>query len=104
MASTNDIGVASRWCLCCGEASGLGMVRQYHDALLPSPRAAAGRGRGWGVCQRAPLATSMPRHPPPPTPPRHARCAWEEGRRIYTDAVVTPPSTTMVWPVMKLEA
>jgi hypothetical protein len=22
----------------------------------------------------------------------------------YTDAVVTPPSTTMVWPVMKLEA
>jgi hypothetical protein len=23
---------------------------------------------------------------------------------IYTAAVVTPPSTTMVWPVMKLEA
>jgi len=22
----------------------------------------------------------------------------------YTDAVVTPPSTTMVWPVMKVEA
>ena len=22
----------------------------------------------------------------------------------HTDAVVTPPSTTMVWPVMKLEA
>jgi hypothetical protein len=22
----------------------------------------------------------------------------------YTDAVVTPPSTTMVWPVMKLDA
>jgi hypothetical protein len=22
----------------------------------------------------------------------------------YADAVVTPPSTTMVWPVMKLEA
>jgi hypothetical protein len=26
-------------------------------------------------------------------------------RRLnYTDAVVTPPSTTMVWPVMKVEA
>ena len=37
-------------------------------------------------------------------PPHHARCAWEEGRRIHTAAVVTPPSTTMVWPVMKLEA
>jgi hypothetical protein len=23
---------------------------------------------------------------------------------VYADAVVTPPSTTMVWPVMKLEA
>ena len=31
-----------------------------------------------------------------------------KGRRVrkgsYTDAVVTPPSTTMVWPVMKLDA
>jgi hypothetical protein len=24
--------------------------------------------------------------------------------RTHTDAVVTPPSTTMVWPVMKLDA
>ena len=23
---------------------------------------------------------------------------------VYTEAVVTPPSTTMVWPVMKLDA
>ena len=28
----------------------------------------------------------------------------ERVRKNYTDAVVTPPSTTMVWPVMKLEA
>ena len=28
----------------------------------------------------------------------------KESVNIYTDAVVTPPSTTMVWPVMKLEA
>ena len=27
-----------------------------------------------------------------------------EGEESYTDAVVTPPSTTMVWPVMKVEA
>jgi len=27
-----------------------------------------------------------------------------EREENYTDAVVTPPSTTMVWPVMKLEA
>jgi hypothetical protein len=26
------------------------------------------------------------------------------GGSNYTDAVVTPPSTTMVWPVMKVEA
>jgi hypothetical protein len=27
-----------------------------------------------------------------------------EREETYADAVVTPPSTTMVWPVMKLEA
>ena len=28
----------------------------------------------------------------------------EQLHKNYTDAVVTPPSITMVWPVMKLEA
>ena len=37
------------------------------------------------------------------------RCAlftlpFQERVKSHTDAVVTPPSTTMVWPVMKLEA
>jgi hypothetical protein len=32
-------------------------------------------------------------------PGRH----WRR-RAGYADAVVTPPSTTMVWPVMKVEA
>src|SRR5712671_4364677 len=73
---------------CCGKASGLGSEGQYDDVLLPSPRAAVGRGRGWGVCQRAQLAASVPSRPPPPTPPHHARCAWEEGRRIHTAAAV----------------
>jgi len=27
-----------------------------------------------------------------------------QGKRNYTAAVVTPPSITMVWPVMKVEA
>jgi hypothetical protein len=41
------------------------------------------------------------------TPPRRfASTLPLQGRvrKNHTDAVVTPPSTTMVWPVMKLEA
>ena len=46
------------------------------------------------------------------TPPRLASCFARceptlplKGRvKNHTEAVVTPPSTTMVWPVMKLEA
>ena len=34
----------------------------------------------------------------PPSPTRG------EGKNNYAPAVVTPPSTTMVWPVMKVEA
>jgi hypothetical protein len=33
---------------------------------------------------------------------RHNESAASEN--VYADAVVTPPSTTMVWPVMKLDA
>ena len=40
---------------------------------------------------------------PPPGASRHPPHKGE-GLRSYTDAVVTPPSTTMVWPVMKVEA
>src|SRR5580700_1769736 len=50
--------------------------------LPPSPRAAVGRGRGWGVAPHIlfpKLAPSLPRHPPPPTPPRHALRARGEG-------------------------
>jgi hypothetical protein len=39
-------------------------------------------------------------------PPERAPLPAKGGARekSYADAVVTPPSTTMVWPVMKLEA
>src|SRR3979411_3009828 len=102
---------------CCAKASGLGMVRQYPGASLrkqgthtPRPRWFAlglvaphqrkpvvmgpcfRRDDSWGMSARllhlAPLAG------------RGRRVAPGEGEESYTDAVVTPPSTTMVWPVM----
>src|SRR5882757_10867027 len=64
----------------------------------PSPALAGeGRGggsRGIGIRGDSPHPPRFARHPPP-----QAR-----ERETYTDAVVTPPSTTMVWPVMKVEA
>jgi len=52
----------------------------YHEVdLLPSSREAAGRGRGWGVVRHSRKQRFLPIDPPPPTPPRHARCAWREG-------------------------
>ena len=39
---------------------------------LPSPREAAGRGRGWG-------AVAERKDPPPLTPPRHSLREWVEG-------------------------
>ncbi len=54
-------------------------------------------GVGWrsdGVRRRHPTPLAKASDPPPPG----------EGKKDYDPAVVTPPSTTMVWPVMKLEA
>ncbi|SHK30652.1 hypothetical protein SAMN05444159_2951 [Bradyrhizobium lablabi] len=73
-------------------------------ASAPHPRCApslALAGEGWGgalaamgFAERAPtrlaLLGTLPRK--------------RERGRGYADAVVTPPSTTIVWPVMKLEA
>ena len=62
--------------------------------LLPSPREAAGRGWGWGVVPRTPLAANLRNRPPPPTPPHHARCAWEEGSAAakHVDTVIASAS------------
>jgi hypothetical protein len=58
-----------------------GRLSHMSSVVLPSSRAAVGRGRGWGVSPRVPMAElSTRKHPPPPTPPRHALRAWEEGR------------------------
>ena len=93
---------------CWGKASGLGAdVNMTTSArLLLAAQRREGRGRG----STAHVAGSECADAPQPdsrsslarlAPHRHAR-----GRRekIYTAAVVTPPSTTMVWPVMKLDA
>ena len=74
----------------------LAMTAKHNSAsrrmfcALPSPREAVGsrraklalRGRGWGShhsLPEEPLLRCLPHYPPPPTPPRHARCAWREG-------------------------
>jgi hypothetical protein len=58
-----------------------------HGALpsLHAPLRVAGRGRGWGVYQLAPLAASLLRHPhPDPSPPlRGGRGA--QGGNIQAD-------------------
>src|SRR6202142_172953 len=70
---------------------------------------------GWGDSLSPRTAPKLrDRHPTPPRIPRSLSSggAWRrpvgfmQGRvsKAYTDAVVTPPSTTMVWPVMKLDA
>jgi hypothetical protein len=61
----------------------------------------ASRDDGVGACcdERNTLNSKKIRSVPPPALPRK-----REREENYTDAVVTPPSTTMVWPVMKLEA
>src|ERR1700732_2317361 len=55
-----------------------GRAPHHEGHLLPSPREAVGKGRGWG--ERSDDNAAVPAEsPPPPTPPRHARCAWREG-------------------------
>jgi hypothetical protein len=54
-------------------------LRERTLIRLPSPRAAVGRGRGWGVARHTPKQRFLPRHPPPPTPPRHAQERVEGG-------------------------
>jgi hypothetical protein len=47
--------------------------------LPPSTREAVGRGLG-GLSTRTTLPLRLLKLPPPPTPPRYALRAWEEGR------------------------
>src|SRR4051794_34669860 len=124
MASTKDMSVTSpevRWvCWRPRQADWKGKVKAERRwrFSLPSP------GGGGSVrMERSECATGWgdspsprqvhvlrDRHPTPPAPDdaahRRARATLPlQGRvRGYADAVVTPPSMTMVWPVMKVEA
>jgi hypothetical protein len=78
-------------------------------AREPSFSPSGRRWRGRSPCRMRGYAPSIDRAPS--SGPNFAtliRATFSrEGRRkrkSYTDAVVTPPSTTMVCPVMKLEA
>src|SRR5947207_2350368 len=66
----------------------------FHARYAPSPALAGGVLSASGLAEAAPtrlaLLGTLPRK--------------REREENYTAAVVTPPSTTMVWPVMKLEA
>ena len=53
--------------------------KAHSSPLLPR---SGGEGPGVGVAPRVvslKLTPSPPKHPPPPTPPRHALRAWREG-------------------------
>src|SRR5271156_3166360 len=111
MASTKDIGVASRKVVLrqgkrIGEGSSISGRHSLHPPLERIARSKMRDGAGWRSSGQSLYATPPRRSsgrrfaspgrvdPPPPG----------EGEENHTDAVVTPPSTTMVWPVMKLEA
>jgi hypothetical protein len=71
--------------------------------LSPTPYAlsrACRGGLGWGLLRASESTERGPtRLALLGTLPARGR-----GKKNYADAVVTPPSITMVWPVMKVEA
>ena len=112
MASTNDMvmfpGVASRRVVL-RQGQRIGRrevkVRAASGAASP-PLPAAGRGRSQNAirvrgCRSINSHRSRGESPSSRPSPRKTGARGEES---YADAVVTPPSTTMVWPVMKVEA
>jgi hypothetical protein len=57
-----------------------------HARYLPSLHAllrVAGRGRGVGGYQLASLVASLPRHPPPPTPPHRFAGEWTKHSTLF---------------------
>jgi hypothetical protein len=85
---------------CCGQGQRIGEGRSISPsaAQLVVP-ANAGITIGGHFAKKAATAITLP--------PRAQRGMGPGVRRDdsnYADAVVTPPSTTIVWPVMKVEA
>ena len=103
-------------------ASGLGGGGQYDDkrnavshtiSAPPLPllrgRAGVGAAAREGVRDRTSPNTqqihiALGAFPHPPSLRSGTLPRKREREETYTDAVVTPPSTMMVWPVMKVEA
>jgi hypothetical protein len=75
---------------CCAKASGLGGEGQYMGSVKRCQTVIASEAKqsSFALAPKVDCFVAVA--------PRN------DG--AYTDAVVTPPSTTMVWPVMKLEA
>src|SRR5258708_36756735 len=76
-----------------------GEVKKAPLRYLTSPRSLRGE-----VGMRAKRVIRVRGEAVPSIQRQHLRATPGEEERTYTDAVVTPPSTTMVWPVMKVEA
>jgi hypothetical protein len=99
---------------CCGKDSGLGKEGQGRSGAgcsVPSPLVGEGGARsapdeGSVSADRDPSPGSpLLRTGDPPSPTRgEGKVPQMERPYAYAAAVVTPPSTTMVWPVMKVDA
>jgi hypothetical protein len=72
-----------------GSCEGCAGAESCIVSSLPSPREAAGRGWGWGVPPQTRCERSKPRHPPPPTPPRHAQERVEGGEITVHDSAIS---------------
>src|SRR4051794_28869451 len=99
MARTKDMALLPRKVLVAAQGSGLNSVRQYHSAVVP---AKAGTHSHRRSCCEGRLPTHFNRGHNAVWVPAFAGTTVEKA--FYVAAVVTPPSTTIVCPVMKVEA
>jgi hypothetical protein len=104
--------VTSRNGVGCGKVIGLGREGQYPERDAP-PLPLAGEGWGGGASAGASVkdsarasqtANSGTRGDTPTRLASLGTLPRTREREDHTDAVVTPPSTTIVWPVMNVEA
>src|SRR5690348_5710657 len=114
MARTKDMSCSSR--ACCAMVSprtaDWGAEVKLGAETLHPPQEGEGRiacseaecEPGWGDPSTRTPFEWRDCHPTPPLISFASTLPLQGRVRSHTDAVVTPPSTTMVWPVMKVEA